>query len=371
LIKLRLKSRLLLNLCIIGALTLPAFEAAMAQSRAVHEMKRIRSNIEYAQIDVPEIVVGQIEDILIEIKVIDDIKDTQHQQHVYRGVTGPEIYLENISELKRREEEYYTSSAYIDLHQQEVELYLKAQALMLPYLEEDLSLRVAYVKLADQPPPDTREGRIKRRINLYKKQYEYFGEPISEVDLRELKFITEEMLDPEEQVRVLMRRRKVGSPEFKHLQQKLKELRRRERLILSPYDKAYKRKQRAKQRLKSELAPRGKRLTSGEISRQRLERSKERYSDIKAAKQFKSETKKYTRYGLTISDADAFKLKDLYKESLKLQAASDKKFGKGKKPPEVINSAEYQKDLARRKQVRSRQEKVLKIYDDKLTALLK
>jgi len=74
-----------LSLSILGAVTLPAFDTAFAQSPADQKISNIEKAFETADIDVPEAVMSALKDVILEMEALTEDRDLLYHQRVFKG----------------------------------------------------------------------------------------------------------------------------------------------------------------------------------------------------------------------------------------------------------------------------------------------
>lgn len=270
---------------------------AYAQS-SKHTMDRIRKSLATAEIDLPDDVMRQLEDLQIESAELSRDEKRAYSENVsYKSLPAPQSALQSESfarEITKLKNDYVTSHSYKAYRQKEDALSEKSLALVAPYIAE-----------REAPPPKrgkkTREEEIAYIRRLYADEY-----GVSLTDL-------EQLINFEKETTVLNERfkdfwNKPSSPEHQQLRSEIMELRKKKRQIFRPYKKKHSAKQQARKNIRRALAPKNIRISQALI--------RERKSNKQIARIEKSE-------GIKLSNGDRETLTSLFNdlESLTEEAA--------------------------------------------------
>ena len=327
-----------LSLCLLGAVTILAFDTAFAQSSP--DYHRIEQALETAQIDVPETVLAELKDITLEIKALKVQRSQLRRQKVY-DVLQP-FRDEDIKKIRPLEEAFYESDAYKDNESQQAQARQKALALLDPYITAP----------TPAPTPDLKglapEEYTRALLKYYKDKYDHQGTPLSAADLAELEDITRSKQPLNTQLLPLLKQERTA--ESKRVQTEIKELNARQRHIFKPYDRAYRKRERAKHQVLRAFSPPPRAPTRNE----------------KIDRNFERQNKRYTDYGITISDEDVQTIKSLNREVIALrEEASRFRFRAAGKE---ATPAQIQAFKARYETIEQRIKAVTKPYEDQLEA---
>ena len=249
---------------------------------------------------------------------------------------------EDIQKIRPLEEAFYESDAYKNNENQQAQARQKALALLDPYITAP----------TPAPTPDLKgfapEEYTHALLKYYKDKYDHQGTPLSAADLAELEDITRSKQPLNAQLLPLLKQERTA--EYKPVQTELKELNSRQRRIFKPYDKTYRKRERAKHQVLRAFSPPRRAPTRNEKIDRNFERQNKRYSD----------------YGITISDEDVQTIKSLNREAIALrEEASSFRF---RAAGQEAMPAQIQAFKTRYESIEQRIKAVIKPYEDQLEA---
>ena len=306
-----------------------------------------------AELDIPANVMSELKDIFIEINNLKNISQLKYHQrvniHAHAYTQEPlkkNLTKEEYSDILKRvlddEEKYYESDSYKAHIKNLHEVYKKGRDLLEPYIDFSLT-----------PPPKpefkglTEAEQIEYVLNYYKDDY-----GVSDSDIEQLRDIMKEQRAVGKDLSKL--RRKSNSPEFKQLQEKSRDVGQRQRLVLRDYEKAHKKKRRAKQTIVRELTPPRPRRTAQDKLEEKYQRA----------------IKKYTRHDITISAADEKAYKAILAEVEEMNEEIGKMRMAGRSAVKE-NSIEAHNIKARYEELETRGRALMEPYEGQLKAAKK
>jgi len=276
--------KLTLGLALLLSTNLMGLSPALAQMTGHEEfIYQLDKKIELLKLDVPDTVINQINDIVLEIVEIDPSFG-----EVTTGGINPNSEVYKSSQLKLE----------------------RIFELLQPFIEE------AQKSYPDAPPfvyvdiPNlTAEQQAQHLVSLYIEEYENYGEPISSDDIQKLEnAIREHRIVAENLIDIRSQKDDVAkhSRKYKELLDRLSYLNEQRRLILRPYKNAYKNKQRLRENALISLQPLSKRKRSALAKDEKLDRL------------FERKYGSFERYGILMSYSDERQVKNLMRERLGL-----------------------------------------------------
>lgn len=235
-----------LSFVLIGIIifTLTFASTSQAQISGKHAIKKIKKHLATAEIEIPDYVMREFEDIHYKSAELTALEREQYELHMHVPKPLPEnVFSEDfLAEYSERADAYYASDYYKTNKKQKDELLDQSLRLLEPYLEDPNPL----------PPPSaqaTRQEIYEYQLNVYRQLYRMPEHAIEQVEA-----VSKEHSKLQSQF--IKIRHKRDSPEFENSFTKIKELSRERNKIMWPYKRQLLRRQQAIQSIRRDLTPR-------------------------------------------------------------------------------------------------------------------
>lgn len=233
-------------------------------------MDRIRKSLEIAEINLPDDIMRQLENLQVESAEISRVEKRVYNDSVNSKLLQQLQQTVDVHNFKELENDYVRSGSYRAYRQKEDELSRLSLALISPYLGED-----------EVKAPKNRQKSLEEQINYMRRIYgDVYG--ISQTDLEQLIGLYNESAVLNERFKALLH--KSSSPELQQLRLEINELNQKSRQIRRSYEKKYPVKQQARRNIRRELAPRNVRRDWAKEKERKLSKQTariERLHDIK------------------------------------------------------------------------------------------
>lgn len=291
--------------------------SSIHQSSVDRKMKRIQGYLDSGNINIPQDVIHQLEEILLKMSEVEYdgslkrgvIHRAWRDKHsLYDVDSSSRIEYERyIRKLRQEKKDYFASYNYQELKGQRLKLREQALTLLDTYLKSIIAPKPQTYNYSDIVDIShlTKEEHVKYKVENYRKWMDRLGYSLSKEELRRLEEPIKELLPLGKRGKVLTHNKiPSDSPEMVKHKEKVRNARKPIWDIINPYIKAYhaqKDAYSAKQNILRIIIPihaPGDLVSPEEI----LDRD------------FDGLVKRYTRFGIVISANDQLDIKNSMKE---------------------------------------------------------
>lgn len=307
----------------ISVIVVSSPTAFAQQTSGEFKIWQLRKTIATAGADVPEPIMSQIEDIVME------------NEHLYEVRIGGFTLAETKEGKEKRSE---------------------IQALLFPYAKKaERNLQTVPKSKFIQIPNLTANQKAQHVANLYRLEFVQYGEPLSIYDVEQLETITREYLERINEHLSLVEPLESANkttPEYVFLWEQLLSLQQSRKDVLRPYREAYNAKQIERVRAISSLMASPKTLTIEEKVEQR----------------YRFMVDPFSRYNISVSQADELTIKRLIKEEVELM--TERRRLEEFKNNKIINETENRNLIDRQLKVSLSIAKIIRPYLRRREALI-